>query len=102
MSLQAALCVGLQGESVGVLVTSLLENVPAYRTGRLVAGAEPAVQTGAVKLLLACLASEFGQLVRVLVNHTIAYVTLLYSLKLLVQISLPQGEAVEDGAVLVA
>lgn len=79
-----------------------LEDVAADGAGGLVAGAEPAVEAGAVELLLARLAGELGQLVRVLVDDAVAHVALLDALELLVQVALPQRQSVEDGAVLVA
>lgn len=83
-------------------MTTPLEDVPANGTRGLVTGAEPAIQAGTVELLLARLARELGQLVRVLVDDTVAHVALLHALKLLVQVPLPEGESVEDGSVLVA
>lgn len=83
-------------------MTTPLEDIPANGTRGLVARAEPAIQAGTVELLLARLARELGQLVRVLVDDTVADVALFHALKLLVQVPLPEGESVEDGSVLVA
>lgn len=77
-----------------------LENISTNRTGRLVARAEPPVQTRAVELLLARFARQLRQLAGVLVDDAVAHVALLDALELAVQVALPQREPVPDGTVL--
>ena len=77
------------------------EQISAKGARRVVAGREPLVQARRVEFLLASPASQFGQLMAGAVQDKKADVALLYAVEPLVQVLLPDGEAVNDGAVLV-
>ena len=91
-----------------------LEEVAAQRAGGLVAGAEPLEQAGRVEAVLACAAELhaldsrkishdthlLGQLAVGAVDDGIADGALLHTLKVLVNVALPQQQAVQDRPVL--
>lgn len=53
-----------------------------------------------MEFLFAGFARELWQLASVLVDDCVAHIALLHSLELLVQVVLPHGEAIVNGAVL--
>ena len=78
----------------------MLEEISTQRTRSIITGAEPFVQAGRVKFLFASLAAQFGQRVITAMNHRETDHAVLYSLKTLVHISLPQNEAIHYTSIL--
>ncbi len=81
-------------------VCFLLEQITTERTCRIVAGAEPFVETMGMKFFATCSTTQFRQLIIRTVQNIIANTTLFNAFKSLVDISFPQGKAVQNRSIL--
>lgn len=86
--------------SAKVIRLRLKKGLSAEWTGGLVAGSEPFVQTCRVELLFACAASLLRQRVVGSVDDGEADHAVLYSLKTLIHIVLPQSQTLHYTAIL--
>jgi hypothetical protein len=77
-----------------------LEQITTERTCRIVAGAEPFVETMGMKFFATCSTTQFWQLIIRTVQNIIANTTLFNAFKSLVNISFPQGKAVQNRSIL--
>jgi hypothetical protein len=80
--------------------SACLKQIPAKRTGRVVAGGKPLVEAGRVELLLAGPAGQFRQLMAGAVQNEKANVTFLNTVEPFIEVLLPDGQAVHDGTIL--
>ena len=76
------------------------KEISTQRTCRIVAGAKPLVQTRRVEFLLAGFAAQFRKRIVTAVNHGEANHAVLYTLKALVDISLPQNKPIHYASIL--